>query len=234
MGVLHDYYRAPDRSTAATTLEIPPVRVLKRPDEPVFDAVDGKGIDPIVMLTTFWSLLTSVPYDELPQADFADVAVGGEDGPWITELPAQLRDALADADDGRLRDTAQQWVLTEEFGLPTAADDVLPFLRSSSPWRAGPATVGSCCTAGVACSTPLRRCRLGWQGVWDPLLGWSLVSCCEQDPLAQQVEAGTPVHLPLEHLDPVHGALHRARAVRQRQAVDHGGMVALQPGRKRT
>jgi hypothetical protein len=129
MGVLHDYYRAPDRSTAATTLEIPPVRVLKRPDEPVFDAVDGKGIDPIVMLTTFWSLLTSVPYDELPQADFADVAVGGEDGPWITELPAQLRDALADADDGRLRDTAQQWVLTEEFGLPTAADDVLPFLR---------------------------------------------------------------------------------------------------------
>jgi hypothetical protein len=129
MGVLHDYYRAPDRSTAATTLEIPPVRVLKRADEPVFDAVDGKGIDPIVMLTTLQSLLTGVPYDELPQADFVDVAVGGEDGPWITELPAQLRDALADSDDGRLRDTAQQWVRTEEFGLPTSADDVLPFLR---------------------------------------------------------------------------------------------------------
>jgi hypothetical protein len=130
MGVLHDYYRAPDRSTAATTLETSPVRVVERPDEPVFDSVDGKGIDPIVMLTTFWSLLTGVPYDELPQADFADVAVGGEDGPWITQLPAQLRDALADADgdDGRLRGTAQQWVRTEEFGLPTSADDVLPFL----------------------------------------------------------------------------------------------------------
>jgi hypothetical protein len=131
MGVLNDYYRAPDRSTAATTLRIPPVRVLKRPGEPVFDAVDGKGIDPIVMLTTFWSLLTGVPYDELPQADFGDVAVGGQDGPWITELPAPLRDALADtdSDDGRLRDTAQQWVRTEEFGLPTTADEVLPFLR---------------------------------------------------------------------------------------------------------
>jgi hypothetical protein len=128
MGVLCDYYRAPDRSTAATTLETPPVRVVKRPDEPVFDAVDGKGIDPIVMLTTFQSLLTGVPYDELPQADFGDVAVGGEDGPWITELPAQLRDALADSDDGRLREAAQRWVLTEEFGLPTSADDVLPFL----------------------------------------------------------------------------------------------------------
>ena len=128
MGVLHDYYRAPDRSTAATTLKTPPVRASKRPDEPVFDAVDGKGIDPIVMLTTFQSLLTGVPYDELPQADFGDVAVGGDDGPWITELPAQLRDALADSDDGRLRDTAHQWVLTEEFGLPTSADDVLPFL----------------------------------------------------------------------------------------------------------
>lgn len=91
--------------------------------------MDGKGIDPIVMLTTLWSLLAGVPYDELAPADFADVAVGGEDGPWITELPAQLRDALADSDDGRLRDTAQQWVLTEEFGLPTSADDVLPFLR---------------------------------------------------------------------------------------------------------
>jgi len=79
MGVLHDYYRAPDRSTAATTLKTPPVRASKRPDEPVFDAVDGKGIDPIVMLTTFQSLLTGVPYDELPQADFGDVAVGGED-----------------------------------------------------------------------------------------------------------------------------------------------------------
>lgn len=129
MGVLHDYYRALDRSTAAATLETPPVRVLKRPEEPVFDAVDGKGIDPIVMLTTLQSLLAGVPYEELPQADFGDVAVGGDNGPWITELPVQLRDAPADSDDGRLRDTAQQWVCTEEFGLPTSADDVLPFLR---------------------------------------------------------------------------------------------------------
>lgn len=129
MGVLHDYYRASDRSTAATTLRTPPVRVVKRPGEPVFDAVDGKGIDPIVMLTTLQSLLTGESYDELPQADFADVAVGGDNGPWITELPVRLRDALADGDDGRLRDTAQQWVRTEEFGLPTSADDVLPFLQ---------------------------------------------------------------------------------------------------------
>ena len=37
----------------------------------------------------------------------------------------------------------------------------------------------------------------------------------------------------LEHLDPVHSALDRAGAVRQRQPVDHGGQIALEPGRKR-
>src|SRR5215470_7449446 len=39
----------------------------------------------------------------------------------------------------------------------------------------------------------------------------------EQDALAEQAEARPPVHLPFDHLDPVHVAFDRARAVGQGQ-----------------
>jgi hypothetical protein len=168
MGVLHDYYRAPDRSTAATTLKTPPVRASKRPDEPVFDAVDGKGIDPIVMLTTFQSLLTGVPYDELPQADFGDVAVGGDDGPGS---PSCLRSFVMRWPIPTMGGSATRPISgcsPRSSGFPPPPMMCSPFWGSSSPWRAVPAPLGSRCTAGVVCSASVRPCRMGWQGAWDP------------------------------------------------------------------
>jgi hypothetical protein len=93
VGVLFDYFRAPDASTAAAVLER--LGGPRDPDAPLLDAVAGKGFEPEVMLRKLQSLLTGMPYDELPEGEL--LAVEGEDGPWIVQLSEELRDALADA-----------------------------------------------------------------------------------------------------------------------------------------
>jgi hypothetical protein len=125
VGVLYDYFRAPDASTAAAVLERRG-GPMGGPDAPVLDAVDGKGFEPTVMMGTLQSLLTGVPYDELPSEGL--VAMKGTDGPWVWQLPEELRDALADAPAGRLPAVAEQWVRTEEFWDQVTASEVLPFL----------------------------------------------------------------------------------------------------------
>jgi hypothetical protein len=79
VGVLFDYFRASVASTAAAVLER--VGGPRDPDAPALDAVAGKGFEPEVMLRKLQSLLTGVPYEELPEAEL--VAMEGEDGPWI-------------------------------------------------------------------------------------------------------------------------------------------------------
>jgi hypothetical protein len=126
VGVLYDYFRAPDASTAAAVLE----RVggpMGGPDAPVLDAVDGKGIDPEVMMRTLQSLLTEVPDDELPWGEMLAMS-DDANGPWIMQLSEELRDALADAQASRLPAVAEQWVRTEEFWDQATAAEVLPFL----------------------------------------------------------------------------------------------------------
>ena len=123
MGVLFDYFRAPDASTAAAVLER--LGGPRDPDAPL-DAVAGKGFEPEVMLRKLQSLLTGVPYHELPEGEL--LAMEGEDGPWIVQLSEELRDALADAQPSRLPAVAEQWVRTEEFWDQATAAEVLPFL----------------------------------------------------------------------------------------------------------
>jgi hypothetical protein len=123
VGVLFDYFRAPDASTAAAVLAWPggPIGL----DE--LDVVDGKGIDPTVMMRTLQSLLTGTPYDELPWGEMLAITPN-PDGPAVEGLTVDLRDALADAEVDRLPAVAEQWVRTEEFWWTGAAADVLPFL----------------------------------------------------------------------------------------------------------
>jgi hypothetical protein len=126
VGVLFDYFRAPDASTAAAVLErLGGPRDLEAPP---LDAVAGKGFEPAVMLRKLQSLLTGVPYDQLPEAEVELLAMEGEDGPWIVQLSEELRDALADAQPSRLPAVAEQWVRTEEFWEQPPAAEVLPFL----------------------------------------------------------------------------------------------------------
>jgi hypothetical protein len=124
VGVLFDYFRAPDASTAAAVLER--LGGPRDPDAPLLDAVAGKGFEPEVMLRRLQSLLTGVPYDELPEGQL--LAMEGADGPWIVQLSEELRDALADAQPSHLPTVAEQWVRTEEFWDQATAAEVLPFL----------------------------------------------------------------------------------------------------------
>jgi hypothetical protein len=126
VGVLFDYFRAPDASTAAAVLER--LGGPRDPEAPPLDAVAGKGFEPAVMLRRLQSLLTGVPYDQLPEAEVELLAMEGEDGPWIVQLSEELRDALADAQPSRLPAVAEQWVRTEEFWEQPPAAEVLPFL----------------------------------------------------------------------------------------------------------
>jgi hypothetical protein len=126
VGVLFDYFRAPDASTAAAVLER--LGGPRDPEAPPLDAVAGKGFEPAVMLRKLQSLLTGVPYDQLPEAEVELLAMEGEDGPWIVQLSLELRDALADAQPSRLPAVAEQWVRTEEFWEQPPAAEVLPFL----------------------------------------------------------------------------------------------------------
>jgi len=71
------------------------------------DAVAGKGFEPEVMLRTLQSLLTGVPYDELPEGEL--VAMEGEDAPGSCSCGRNFA-----------------WVHTEEFWGD--ATEVLPFL----------------------------------------------------------------------------------------------------------
>lgn len=98
------------------------------PDAPPLDAVAGKGFEPAVMMRRLQSLLTGVPYQELPAAEGELLAMEGEDGPWVWQLSEELRDALADAQPSRLPAVAEQWVRTEEFWEQPPAAEVLPFL----------------------------------------------------------------------------------------------------------
>jgi hypothetical protein len=124
VGVLFDYFHAPDASTAAAVLER--LGGPRDPDAPLLDAVAGKGFEPEVMLRKLQSLLTGVPYEELPEAEL--LAMEGEDGPWIVQLSEELRDALADAQASRLPAVAERWVRTEEFWDQATTAEVLPFL----------------------------------------------------------------------------------------------------------
>lgn len=128
MGILFDYFRAPDASTAAAVLERAGGPTTPDPDAPVLDAVVGKGFEPAVMMRKLQALLTGVPYDDLPEGELELLATAGEDGPWIAQLPQELRDALADAQPSRLPVVAEQWVRTEEFWEQPPAAEVLPFL----------------------------------------------------------------------------------------------------------
>jgi hypothetical protein len=65
VGVLFDYFHAPDASTAAAVLER--LGGPRDPDAPLLDAVAGKGFEPEVMLRKLQSLLTGVPTKSCPR-----------------------------------------------------------------------------------------------------------------------------------------------------------------------
>ncbi|MFJ9692855.1 hypothetical protein [Kitasatospora sp. NPDC101183] len=115
MGVLTDYFRAPDAAVVVRELE---AREGFRPD---FDGVQAKRIDPGVVLGGLVAALNGEPWRvdlveetlvwPTESADPADQ----QDGPWVTELGDATRDTLAGADEGRLPAAVEEWSRSEEL-----------------------------------------------------------------------------------------------------------------------
>ncbi|GAA4603440.1 hypothetical protein GCM10023195_11380 [Actinoallomurus liliacearum] len=134
VGVLYDYFRAPDAGTAFRLLDegdgTPSGPATVHTD---IDALDAKGIDPDVILGQLIAFMGNVPWsvdlvktvgvwppEESKPASLEEYDRLPEDspwnsGPWLVELDDRLRDTLADVDDLALPSIADQWAHIEEF-----------------------------------------------------------------------------------------------------------------------
>ncbi|QUC01057.1 hypothetical protein [Cellulosimicrobium cellulans] len=117
MGILTDYFAAPDDARAALAAQAGPASPDLLTTQPGFATVELKGIDPFVVLGTLASLLTDRPYAEVT-ADARHgslVATGGDERPWVVSVTDVLVGALASAAPAALDEVAVRWAATEEL-----------------------------------------------------------------------------------------------------------------------
>ncbi len=124
MGILTDYFAAPDDTLAAVAAATGPDSPDPVASRPAFATVELRGIDPFVVLGTLTSLLTDRPYAEVT-ADARHgslVATAGDEGPWVVSVSDTLVGALAGATPAALDEVAVQWAATEELEGSDPAD----------------------------------------------------------------------------------------------------------------
>ncbi len=142
MGVLTDYFRAGDAASVVRALERTDGGPLLGVEDPAFDGVEAKGVDPVVMLGNLIAAIQQVPWsaDLIPHATVwpTTPAPGPEDpaadddpwatGPWVSELGTTARDTLADVPAADVPAVVTAWARTEELeGART--DDVRPLVE---------------------------------------------------------------------------------------------------------
>lgn len=121
MGVLFDYFRASDDEAVAKLMAATDGGpVVREASSLLVDAVDGKGIDPPVVLGQVVSFALDVPWSvDLIGERHVWPDGAGEDpeyeGPWVVALSERARDALAEIPDDRLPRLADRWSKIEEF-----------------------------------------------------------------------------------------------------------------------
>lgn len=142
MGVLCDYFRASDRTTALALHEHPD-GLFEAAVSAGTEAVDLKSLDPVVILGTLVGLLSGAPredgnvsIDGIPSPALVDDE-GGER--VLLELSVVVRDTLADATEAALAEAAPLWAKTEELAhtydgdgadeLRTVADELAGLAR---------------------------------------------------------------------------------------------------------
>ena len=77
-----------------------------------FAGIDAKGIDTVKM-GTLYAILTGVKADPAFMSDF--VCQASEDGPWVSEVPRDMAQKLAELAPTELRSIGARWAVTEEF-----------------------------------------------------------------------------------------------------------------------
>jgi len=121
VGVLYDYFRAPDDEAVAQLMaETDGGPIMGEAGATDLDVVDGKGIDPSVVLGQVVAFALDVPWAaDLIGERLAwpqDVAQDPEyEGPWVVLLSERIRDALAEISDERMPGLAERWSRIEEL-----------------------------------------------------------------------------------------------------------------------
>jgi hypothetical protein len=134
MGNLNDYFRAADDGAAAETGDwLTGPLAPGEAGRPPFDGVDAKGIDGTVILGQLIAIARQVEWSvDLVSEEMifpsSEELTGGEEGPWVSRLSDQARDALADIDDARFDDLARRWAQIEEFGGYVEAATIEPVI----------------------------------------------------------------------------------------------------------
>ncbi len=137
MGVVYDYYRAPDRAAAIEMAFHADGLFAAAEKLPNAEAIDFKGVDPAVGLAKLVGLLTApsfidlilggIPIDHVPDP----ILITPEDREFhVVELSAFTRDTLANASDASLTEAAPFWANIDEFIRYTwnDADEVRPVM----------------------------------------------------------------------------------------------------------
>jgi hypothetical protein len=137
MGVLCDYFRAPDRTTALA-LHRHPDGLFEAAASAKTEPVDLKGLDPVVMLGKLVGLLSGVSYEHMLLAGGIPtdhipnpvLVTSEDDEDVLVELSVVVRDTLADATEAALTEAAPIWANIEEFAYSTwnDADEVRPIM----------------------------------------------------------------------------------------------------------
>lgn len=147
MGVLFDYFIAPNDSAAAAVIDQvggPSAAPVSKPSRfggllgrrPKDDGVHQTevlrtGVDPVVQGGTLEELLTGRPYAEIASDPRSGNALAVRDGGerLVLTLTEGLTEALAAADDDRLAEVAVPWSETEEFWGLATPDELAHILR---------------------------------------------------------------------------------------------------------
>ncbi len=149
MGVLFDYFRAPNATDARRVMDLPGGAVgAAAAGEPALDVVDAKGVDPAIIFGQLIALIRSVPWtpdvisttmvwpppDTAPSSAEEAAALSADSpwatGPWLEEIDIETRDTLAALDDDRLQEIATEWAQIEEFAYYSNPGDGLRELIS--------------------------------------------------------------------------------------------------------
>ena len=126
MGVLFDYFAAPDRAAAGAVIESGP--------DGSFPAVSADGVDPVVLLGTLEELLGGRAYEEQLDDPSAGGLVDqrGEGQLLVLSVSEHTRDLLAGAKDDGFPGVSQAWAEAEEFGGYADPADLEQLLRDLS------------------------------------------------------------------------------------------------------
>ena len=107
MGILNDIFVADQSDVLKLTQHNLPLNL--------FIGVDVSGIDPI-KIAELYSIVAGLTFETALDEQTLVLEIS-EDGPWISKIPDDLRDALAMQTESDLSIVSHKWAKMEEFQL---------------------------------------------------------------------------------------------------------------------